>query len=112
MQASSQVMVRRRHVFAHRHLSGLTEKREQGGEVMLSRGHSDNIIRFSVMAHRELAVIRGSRENCRERERLVVWAGGGNQTLFIRDGLQKPSAPETTKKNPWCLLRTRSFAPK
>lgn len=111
MPLSSQAVVWRRHVFAHRHLSGLTKGSEQGDEVMLSKGRSDNIIRFNIIAHKEFTVIGGSRETA---ERLVVWVGGGirrNQTLFIRNGLQKPSAPESIKKNPWCPLCIRSFAP-
>lgn len=76
---------------------------------MLSKGHSDNIILFNVTAHKEFAAIGVSGKTA---ERLVVWVGGGNQTLFIRDGLQKPSAPETTKNNPGCLLCTWSCVPK
>lgn len=76
---------------------------------MLSKGRSDNIKPFNVMAHKEFTSIGVSGKTA---ERLVAWVGGGNQTLFIRDGLQKPSAPETTKNNPGCLLCTRSLVPK
>lgn len=53
---SSQAIVRRCQAFAHRHLSGLTKGSKQKDEVMLSKGHSDNVIRFNVMAHKEFAV--------------------------------------------------------
>lgn len=96
-------------MFAHRYLRGLTKRSEQGDELMLSKGCSDNIIPFTVIVQKEFAVVGGSGETA---ERLVVWVGGGNQTLFIRDGLQKPSAPETTKNNPWCLLCTQSLEPR
>lgn len=43
----------------------------------------------------------------------MVWVGGGNQTTsFVRDSLQKPSSPETTKNNPRCLLCTQGLVPK
>lgn len=96
-------------MFAHRHLSGLTAGNEQRDEVMLSKGCSENIIPFNVIAHKEFVLFRGSRETA---ESLVVWVGTGKQTPFIREGSQKPSAPETTKNSPWCLLCTQGFAPK
>lgn len=62
------------------------------------------------MVHKDFAVTGGSGETA---ERLMVWVGGGNQTTpVIRDSLQKPSAPETTKNNPWCLLCTQGSVPK
>lgn len=56
-------------MFAHRYLRGLTKGSEQGDELMLSKGRSDNILPSTVIVQKELAVVGGSGETA---ERLVV----------------------------------------